>query len=66
MSSSNAKLLGIKVGLLGFLIALSGLPVRLWLSRDGGFLIGAAGIAIGFVGIGLHFAGSLFGTDKVE
>jgi hypothetical protein len=62
---TSKKALGIKIGLVGFLVAIGAVPVRLFLSHDGGFWLAAVGIAIGFVGIGLHFARLFFGTDEV-
>lgn len=48
------KLLGLRVGVVGFLVALSGWLVAVFLSATVGYYIVALGVAVGFVGFPIH------------
>jgi hypothetical protein len=56
------KLRGLKVGVVGFCIALLGWLVGVFLSRTAGFAVAVLGIAVGFVGMGIHFM-LMFSSD---
>lgn len=49
------KLLGLKIGVVSFCIALLGWLVGVLVNHSVGFVIVALGIALGFVGMAIHF-----------
>lgn len=57
------KLLGVKVGVVSFCVALSGWLVAVLLNGKVGFVLVVAGVAAGFVGMAIHFA-SIFRSNE--
>lgn len=49
------KRIGMRIATVGFLIALGGWLVAVFLSRSAGYYIVVAGIGVGFIGIIIHF-----------
>lgn len=49
------KLLGLKVGVVGFCTALFGWLVAVFINHAAGFALVVAGIVVGFVGMAIHF-----------
>ncbi|ADO00797.1 hypothetical protein Gbem_4096 [Citrifermentans bemidjiense Bem] len=49
------KLLGLRIGVIGFCVAASGCIVAVYTSQSAGFILAATGIGTGFVGMGIHF-----------
>lgn len=49
------KLMGMRVGVVGFVIALSGWLVAVFSSATIGYYIAVFGVAIGFVGMAIHY-----------
>lgn len=54
-STPPRKLLGIRIGVAGVLVALSGWLVGVFLSSTTGYYIVALGVVVGFVGFPIHF-----------
>lgn len=48
--------IGVKVGGLGFVIAVVGAIFAFQIDHDKGHALAAVGIALGFIGVGLHLA----------
>ena len=53
-SAPPRKLLGLRISVAGFLVALSGWLVGVFLSGSVGYYIVALGVAVGFVGFPIH------------
>lgn len=49
------KLLGLRIGVVGGCVAAGGWVVAVYASQPVGFILAAAGIGIGFVGMGIHY-----------
>lgn len=54
-TTAPRKLLGLRIGVIGFCVAASGWIVAVYTSQSAGFILAATGIGTGFVGIGIHF-----------
>ncbi len=53
------KLLGLRIGVIGFCVAAIGWLVAVYASQAAGFIFVATGIGIGFIGMGIHFVNML-------
>jgi len=62
-SRPSVHLLGIKIGVVGFLIALCGWLVAIYINEKTGFVFGVVGFVVGFAGMLIHFYYMFFG-DK--
>ena len=49
------KLLGLRIGTVGFVLAICGWLVTVFSSQHYGFILASSGIGIGFVGMAVHF-----------
>ncbi|MDA8413727.1 MAG: hypothetical protein M0023_08050 [Desulfobacteraceae bacterium] len=49
------KLLGLRIGVVGFCLAAGGWLVAVYTSQAAGFILVATGVGIGFIGMGIHY-----------
>lgn len=49
------KLLGLRIGVIGFCVAAGGWLVAVYVSQAAGFILVATGVGIGFIGMGIHY-----------
>lgn len=54
-TTPSRKLLGMRIGVIGFCVAASGWIVAVYASQSAGFMLAATGIGTGFVGVGIHY-----------
>ena len=62
-SLPSQTMVGLKIGIVGFLAALVGYLVAAFLSMNAGYWLGMSGAAVGIVGMLAHFAIVLFAND---
>jgi len=56
--------LGVKIGVVGFFIALCGWLVAIYINEKAGFVFIAVGILTGFAGMVVHFYYMFFGNKN--
>ena len=49
------KLLGLRIGVVGFCLAAGGWLVAVYTLQVAGFILVATGVGVGFIGIGIHY-----------
>jgi len=54
-TTPQKKFLGLRIGVIGFCVALAGWLVAVYASHPAGFILVATGVGIGFIGMGIHF-----------
>lgn len=54
-TTPTRRLLGLRIGIIGFCVAVGGWLVTVYASQPAGFILAASGIGVGFVGMGIHY-----------
>lgn len=62
-SVPSHKLIGLKIGMIGFFAALAGYLVAVFLSMNAGYWLGLSGAIVGIIGILVHFVLVFFASD---